>query len=71
MLYMIVERLSKTIEIEELKQIVIETISELFDPDEVHIVLPREDNEYTGVIWRKTDRKIERRMGPARTRTAR
>ena len=64
MLYMIVERLSKTIEMEELKQIVIETIAELFDPDEVHIVLPKEDMEYTGVIWRKTDRKIERRMGP-------
>ena len=64
MLYMIVERLSKTIEIEELKQVVIETIAELFDPDEVHIVLPREGMDHTGIIWRKADRKIERRMGP-------
>jgi diguanylate cyclase (GGDEF)-like protein len=64
MLYQIVERLSKTIEIEELKNIVIETICELFDPDEVHIVLPRESSDYSGVIWRKNDRKTERRMGP-------
>ncbi len=64
MLYMIVERLSKTIEIEELKQIVIDTIVELFAPDEVHIVLPREGSEYSGVIWKKTDGKTERRMGP-------
>ena len=64
MLYMIVERLSKTIEMEELKQIVIETVVELFDPDEVHIVLPRDASDYSGVIWRRSDRKIERRMGP-------
>jgi diguanylate cyclase (GGDEF)-like protein len=64
MLYMIVERLSTTIEMEELKQIVIETMAEIFDPDEVHIVLPREGVDHTGVIWRKADRKIERRMGP-------
>ncbi len=64
MLYMIVERLSKTIEIEELKQIVIETIAELFDPDEVHIVLPREGSDYSGVIWKKSDGKTERRVGP-------
>lgn len=64
MLYQIVERLSKTIEIEELKSIVIESVSELFDPDEVHIVLPRDGADYTGAIWRKTDRRTERRMGP-------
>ncbi len=64
MLYMIVERLSKTIEMEELKQIVIETVVELFDPDEVHIVLPKDVSEYAGVIWRKKDRRIERRMSP-------
>ena len=65
MLYMIVERLSKTIDMDELKQIVIEMINELFDADEIHIVLPRDSSEYGGVVWTKRDRKLERRMAPA------
>ncbi len=64
MLYMMVERLSKTIEIEELKRVIVETIREIFDADEIHLVLPREVAEYGGMIWNKNDNKIQRRMPP-------
>lgn len=65
MLYMIVERLSKTIDIEELKRIVIGMINELFDVDEVHILLAKEGTEHGGIFWSKKDGRVERRPAPA------
>ena len=64
MLYMMVERLSKTIEMEELKRAVVATISELFDADEIHIILPHEARIYSGVVWKKGTNAIERGLAP-------
>jgi diguanylate cyclase (GGDEF)-like protein len=64
MLYMMVERLSKTIEMEELKRAVVATISELFNADEIHIILPHEARVYSGVVWKKSDNSIERGLAP-------
>ncbi len=64
MLYMMVERLSKTIELEELKRAVIATISELFNADEIHIILPHKARTYSGVVWRRSDNAIERGLAP-------
>jgi diguanylate cyclase (GGDEF)-like protein len=63
MLYMMVERLSKTIEMEELKRIIVATISEIFDADEITIILPRE-RDYNSVIWRKKENKMMRGLPP-------
>lgn len=64
MLYMMVERLSKTIEMEELKRAVVATISELFNADEIHIILPHEARMYSGVVWSKSTASIERGLAP-------
>lgn len=61
LLYGIVERLSKTIEIEELKPIIIEIISEAFSADEIEIILPKEGKEHGGVHWVRGVNRIERR----------
>jgi diguanylate cyclase (GGDEF)-like protein len=57
-----VESLSKSIAIEELKPVVVEILRELFDPDEIEIILPREEREFGGIIWRRSENKIDRRM---------
>jgi len=64
MLYMMVERLSKTIEMEELKHIIVETISEIFNADEITIILHREGRDYNSVVWRKKENKMERGLAP-------
>lgn len=64
MLYMMVERLSKTIEMEELKRAVVATISELFNADEIHIILPHEARVYSGVVWKKSDNSLSRGLAP-------
>ena len=61
LMYGIVERLSKTIEIEELKPIIIEIITEAFGADQIEIILPKEGREYGGVHWEKAVNRIERR----------
>ncbi|MDH4161939.1 MAG: sensor domain-containing diguanylate cyclase [Nitrospirota bacterium] len=64
MLYAIVKRLSKTIELEELKQVVIDIVRDLYRADEVHILLPKGGKEYGGVFWSNKDNKIDRRVVP-------
>jgi diguanylate cyclase (GGDEF)-like protein len=64
MLYMMVERLSKTIEMEELKRAVVATISELFNADEIHIILPHAARVYSGVVWKKSDNSLSRGLAP-------
>jgi diguanylate cyclase (GGDEF)-like protein len=64
MLYMMLERLSKTIEMEELKRAVVATTSELFNADEVHIILPHEARAYSGVVWKRSDNSMVRGLAP-------
>ncbi len=50
LLYSLIERLSKTIDVEELKIIVIDIIRETINADKVIIVLPRENRQYRAYI---------------------
>lgn len=52
-LYGIVDRLSTTIDIEELKYIIIEMISEALGADEIDMVLPNEYRELGVIVWTK------------------
>jgi len=61
LLYGIVESLSKTIEIEELKRIVVEIVKEALEADEIDIILPKAGREYSGISWKKSDNLIKRR----------
>lgn len=61
-MYGVVERLSKTIELEELKRIVIDIVRDALEADVIHILLPREEGEYGGVTWTRAENKIERTM---------
>jgi diguanylate cyclase (GGDEF)-like protein len=63
-LYMIVERLSKTIEIDELKYVIIDIIRELYNAEEIDIILPRNAMEYGGITWKRSSNRIERRLSP-------
>jgi diguanylate cyclase (GGDEF)-like protein len=64
LVYRIVDRLSKTIDMDEARHAVIEIIREILDADQIDIIFPRENNEYGGIVWRKSDNKIDRRMFP-------
>lgn len=64
MLYNLVGRLSKTIDLEELKPIVIDAFREILDAEEIHVLLPKRDGGYGGVLWTRTDQKIQRRGAP-------
>lgn len=63
-LYMIVERLSKTIELDELKAVIIDMLRELFHAGEITIILPRAAGEYSGTAWSEGGRTAERRVPP-------
>lgn len=52
-LYSIVDRLSATIDFEELKHIIIEIISEALGADEIDMVLPNEYRELGVIVWTK------------------
>jgi diguanylate cyclase (GGDEF)-like protein len=62
LLYHVVERLSNTIEMDELKHIVVKIIRELLGADEIHIIMPKDSHEHGGIVWKKSDDKIDRRM---------
>lgn len=53
LLYSIVDRLSVTIDFEELKYIIIEIISEALGADEIDMVLPNEYRELGVIVWTK------------------
>ncbi len=64
LVYRIVDRLSKTIDMDEARQAVIEIIREILDADQIDIIFPKEKSEYGGIVWRKSDNKVDRRMFP-------
>jgi len=51
LLYSLVERLSKSIDIEELKYLIIEIFRDSLDADEVVIILPKEGMVYRAMLW--------------------
>ena len=60
-LYSIVERLSTTIELEQLKRVIIEIISESFDADEIDMVMPSEYRDLGAIVWTKAGNEVERK----------
>ena len=60
-LYSIVDRLSATIDIEELKKIIIEIISEALGADEIDMVLPNEYRELGVIVWTKNKSALLRK----------
>jgi diguanylate cyclase (GGDEF)-like protein len=60
-LYSAVERLSATIELEGLKKIIIDIVSEALGADEVDMILPSEYKESGAMVWTKTGSVIERK----------
>jgi len=60
-LYSIVDRLSTTIEFEELKHIIIEIISEALGADEIDMVLPNEYRELGVIVWAKNKKDMQRK----------
>ncbi len=51
LLYSLVERLSKSIDIEELKHLMIEILRDSLEADEVVIILPKEGMVYRAMLW--------------------
>ncbi len=61
MLYGVVERLSATIELEQLKRVIIEIVSEVVEADEIDLVLPSDYKESGVMVWAKAGSVIDRK----------
>lgn len=61
LLYVMVERLSKTLDMVLLKEIVIEIFKDILDADEVMLLLARGEQEFSGSIWTSESGKVERK----------
>ncbi len=60
LLLTIAEHLSRTIEIEELRRLVVEIVRDTFDADSIDIVHPRENQDCRIYRWSRESGKIER-----------
>jgi len=61
MLYTAVERLSTTIELEELKRIIIDLVAEALHADEVDLVLPSEHRDTGAIVLERVGPKVDRK----------
>ncbi len=61
LLYVMVERLSKTLDMHLLKDIVIEIFKEVMAADEMVLILPRTQQDYSASSWTSASGKVERR----------
>lgn len=61
LLYVMIERLSKTIDMEELKIIVIEIIKESLDADEVDVIFHKDTREYRVTAWSRDKGSVSRK----------
>ncbi len=61
LLYTLVGRLSNSIKVEELKEIIVEILSEALDASEVAIVLPSTNMDYKVTGWTAEERKTRRK----------
>jgi len=60
LLYVMVERLSKTLDVVLLKEIVVEIFKDILDADEVDLILGKGDNEYSASVWTRETGQLER-----------
>ncbi|GAB4483187.1 MAG: hypothetical protein OHK006_03400 [Thermodesulfovibrionales bacterium] len=61
LLYMMTERLSKTIDVHELESIIIGIVQDTFQPDRIDLVLSREDGEARAIAWDTASGQIDRK----------
>ena len=61
MLYNAVERLSTTIELESLRRIIIEIVSEALGADQIDMILPSEYKESGAMVWTKSGDRVDRK----------
>jgi diguanylate cyclase (GGDEF)-like protein len=61
LLYTMIERLSETIDLEELKTIVIEIIKDSLKADEINIIFPKTGDEYRVNTWSSRDDAVRRK----------
>lgn len=61
LLYTMIERLSKTIDLEELKTIVIQIIKDSLDPDEINLIYHKAADEYRVNTWSKQEGAVSRK----------
>lgn len=70
-LFMMIDRLTSTIDIEELKQIVLTLFRDVFAPDEVSLVMRKEARELRCSAWNAGDQSIQRQKLAADSELAR
>ena len=61
LLYVMVERLSKTLDVLLLKEIVVEIFKDILDADEVDLILAKGENEYSASVWTRETGQLARR----------
>ena len=61
LLYVMVERLSKTLDMVLLKEIVIEIFKDILNADEVTLILARGENDFSGSEWTRESGTVERK----------
>lgn len=61
LLYVMIERLSKTIDMEELKVIVIDIYRDSLEADEIDLVFPREKKEFRAFTWNRRENDVLRK----------
>ncbi|PLX99329.1 MAG: hypothetical protein C0623_09655 [Desulfuromonas sp.] len=61
LLYVMVGRLSKTLDIDVLREIVVEVFREVLNADDVELVLPRGEHDYSASAWSHSEGDIARK----------
>lgn len=61
LLYMMMERLSKTIDMHELEHIIVEIMIDTFSPDEIDLIMHRDGKEHKVISWSLQDNRIGRK----------
>ncbi|HWR72778.1 MAG TPA: GGDEF domain-containing protein, partial [Nitrospirota bacterium] len=61
LLYVMIERLSKTIDMEELKVIIIDIYRDSLEADEIDIIFPRDKKEFRGFTWNRRENDVLRK----------
>jgi diguanylate cyclase (GGDEF)-like protein len=61
LLYMMMERLSKTIDMYELEHIIVEIMIDTFVPDEIDLLIHRDGKEIKLISWPSEDNRIDRK----------
>lgn len=61
LLYVMIERLSKTIDMEELKIVIIDIYRDSLEADEIDIIFPRDKKEFRAFTWNRRENDVLRK----------